>query len=154
MSCRAHKCPVCGCAVAAYQVPAVTASRPVLYPAGTGPSQACFWAYQSHRDSNLPPGLGWAGETAGGKDASNLTMKRETSLGKYVLTHMSLKAEQRAEIQWAFPRSPYMHRSHSSTGSLRWLSSTPATCYHTTIIPDRNLILCPLSSKHVQLGQF
>lgn len=78
----------------------------------------------------------------------------ETSLGKYVLTHMSLKAEQRAEIQWAFPRSPYMHRSHSSTGSLRWLSSTPATCYHTTIIPDRNLILCPLSSKHVQLGQF
>lgn len=44
-----------------------------------------------------------------------------------------------------FPRSLYMQRSHSSTGSLGWLSSTPATCYHTTIIPDRNLILCPLS---------
>lgn len=93
------------------------------------------------RDRDLP-----TGEAAGSKDASNLTMKRGTLLEKHVLTHISLKAEERAKITWAFPRSSCMQRSQSSTGSLRWLSSTPAICYHK---PDRNLILCPLSSKHV-----
>lgn len=36
----------------------------------------------TRRDRDLP-----TGEAAGGKDASNLTMKRGTLLGKYVLTH-------------------------------------------------------------------
>ena len=64
---------------------------------------------------------------------------------------MSLKTEERAEIPWDFSEPSHTQRSHSSTVSLRWLYSTPAIYFHE---PSRNLILYPLSGKHVQLGQF
>lgn len=53
---------------------------------------------------------------------------------------MSLKAEERTEVPWGFPRSSYMLRS----GSLRWLCSASAIYCHKH---DRNLILCSLSTK-------
>jgi len=64
---------------------------------------------------------------------------------------MSLKAKERAEEPWDFPGLSHMQRSHGSTGSPRWLSSTPAMYFYK---PARNLILCSLSSKHVPLRQF
>lgn len=104
----------------------------------------------TRRDGDLPTGLGRAGQAAGDKDASNLTMKRGTSLGKYVLTH---EPQSRGESRdtMGFPQvstHAEITQQHRVSG---WLSSTPARCYHK---PDRDLVLCPLSSKHVQLGQF